>query len=59
MNTQSNDFNFDIQIMKKLLSPQDGFDFGQSRRPMTEAEIEEAEKQLRIISIWCKSCKKD
>ena len=56
MNTQSNDFNFDIQIMKKLLSPQDGFDFGQPRRPMTESEIEEAEKQLRIISIWCKSC---
>jgi len=57
MNNQINDF--DIQYMKKLLSPQDGFDFGQPRSPMTEAEIEEAKEQERIIRIWCKSCKKD
>lgn len=57
MNTQSNDTDFDVQ-MRKLLSSQ-GFDFMQTRSPMTETEIEEAEKQLRIISIWCKSCEKD
>ena len=58
MNTQSNSSDFDVQ-MRKLLSPQNGFDFMQPKRPMTEAEMEEAKEQERILHIWCKSCEKD